>query len=74
MKIKIDGNGDLWLERAAKMKIQRYYMDAITVCGDWCPCLSEPENDEASHEILMRGCNFVHYANTADFTDERGKA
>ena len=55
MKIKIDKDGNLWLERAGKMKIQECketiletndFNPAVTEyiyrpCGDWCPLFDD---------------------------------
>ena len=45
MKIQIDKNGCLFVERAGKMAKQycpRSQGDSQSPCGDWCPLFGEP--------------------------------
>ena len=44
MKIKIDNNGWLWIERAGKFKAQGCsHGNEWVPCGDWCPKFGEPK-------------------------------
>ena len=48
MKIKIDADGILWIERAGVLKEQFCPFDPgdgddkCVMCGDWCPLFGEP--------------------------------
>ncbi len=41
MKGKIDRHGQLWIERAGKLKIQGCPNQEDSYCGDWCPLFGE---------------------------------
>jgi hypothetical protein len=68
VKIKIDKDGALWIERAGKWKDQscphRFYS-----CGDHCPLFSEPMREEGYAAIDI--CD--HHRLEGEITDERGK-
>lgn len=49
MKIKIDKDGRLFLDRAGKMTKQWCpYSQSDNSCGDWCPHFGEPEPHEVA--------------------------
>jgi hypothetical protein len=66
MKIKIDKDGYLWIERAGKMKKQFCPYDSINegYCGDWCPLF-----DDSDRKYLCL-CNNSFPTTVA--VDERG--
>jgi hypothetical protein len=74
MKIEIDKNGNLWIERAGKMKTQ--YCPSVMFdgefvgCGDWCPKFREPHYCQGDMRIELCGGN-IWCVNPADFLDER---
>lgn len=85
MRIEINKEGHLLLERGGKMKPQHCPMtrtanqyaiamsDKLEHCGDWCPLFREPyyfENDKVMEVALCRG---AHQCKKEDFTDRRGK-
>ena len=47
MKGKIDEDGNLYIERAGKMKQQFCPFD-VKPCGDWCPLFGEPMDNTMS--------------------------
>ena len=77
MKIKIDNEGYLWIERKGKMKDQFCPYDSdMSHCGDWCPLFLEPSFHKADDivdfdnmEIAL--CGIIHNVPVADFEDER---
>lgn len=85
MKIEIDGNGHLWIERKGKMKQQKcpYFSEYEKSCGDWCPMFGEPYFAKAyldkgkdvqlekGDAVTLNLCE--HYWEGAEnqFTDER---
>ena len=74
MKIRIDKDGHLWLERAGEMR-QQFCPHMPTdggACGDWCPLFVEPFRDLQS--ICVRLCRTDGSISCvpSDFTDERG--
>ena len=78
MKIKIDENGLLSLERAGKMKPQRCpykanYSTLEITCGDWCPAFGEPYGTETIFLCLCREVGDELQCKQEDFTDERRK-
>lgn len=70
MKIKIDRDGYLWLERAGKMK-QAWCPTHFrrSPCGDWCAKFRE-DSDSKVAEVFL--CDTEHYCDIKDFSDERG--
>ena len=84
MKIKISRHGNLYIERAGKMREQycltgaRYTDGLIRNCGDWCPAFGEPvklhDQFDDLHLIELRLCREADFVSCApkDFTDERG--
>ena len=72
MKIKIDEDGWLWLERAGEMKSQFCFHDGVVQCGDWCPAFGEPQTEDFGWLSISlceeAGCLLVV---EQDFTDER---
>jgi hypothetical protein len=76
MKIRLDKNGHLWLERAGKMKqvecpySYNHYMDDFrALCGDWCAKFRENSNHPIYKNIEVCGTNTPYIIE--DFTDER---
>ena len=74
MKIKIDKEGFLWIERKGRMKNQVCPYDSDrSHCGDWCPLFVEPSfhkaDDKANIEVAL--CGIIHNVPVADFEDER---
>ncbi len=70
MNGKIDEKGDLWIERAGKMRGQGCpYSNGLSMCGDWCSLFGEPEmvTDDGPTELAL--CHQVWYF--TNFTDER---
>ena len=74
MKIKIDEDGWLWLERAGKMKSQFCIHCDGDRCGDWCPAFGEPYGTETIHLYLCREVGGALQCKPEDFTDEREEA
>lgn len=73
MRIEIDEDGSLRLDRGGKMKNQLCPYTEESRCGDWCPLFREPyyfENDKVMEVSLCRG---AHQCKKEDFTDRRGK-
>ncbi len=82
MKIKIDSEGRLWIERGGKYKMQeckdaiQYFFKAHgstgsnsfinRACGDWCPLFGEP-----SDEMLMICENRFLDCGNGSITDNR---
>lgn len=76
MKIKIDKNGFLHIERAGQMKGQDCPYASRTdygtsSCGDWCPHFKEPHLWAKHDNIEIKTCKASLSCATADFTDER---
>ena len=69
MKGKIDEDGNLYIERAGKMKQQFCPFD-VKPCGDWCPLFGEPEAEFGTKSVILHICKdkmlFLD-----EFTDER---
>lgn len=87
MKILIDKNGWLHLDRAGKMKVQicpyaTSHSTLVKNCGDWCPLFGEPEQFDTMECVPKAGrplnavrvkiCRGMFSAYLEDFTDERG--
>lgn len=77
MKIKIDKNGYLCLERAGKMKQvwcpEDHYVEGWPSqwpCGDWCSLFRE-EWDSRVAEVFL--CKAHYHCAKEDFIDERRK-
>jgi hypothetical protein len=71
MKIKIDNEGCLWIERAGKMKAQICpYDENWTGCGDWCPLFDDSDITDPQEGLGLCLChnNFPN----ATVIDERG--
>jgi len=72
MKIKIDAQGLLHIERAGVMKGQHCLHNSCTLCGDWCPAFREPQMEDFGWFSISlceeAGCLLVA---EQDFTDER---
>jgi hypothetical protein len=78
MKIQINKQGSLLIERAGKMKSQvcpfsfySAHIDDWVYCGDWCPHFR-------TEEAFMKEAMFIHlchkteyWCDKADFTDNR---
>ncbi len=86
MKIKINREGLLWIERKGVMKEQicPYCSSAIwsgtsvvrAKCGDWCPLFVEPSFHKADDvvdfdNVEIALCRIIHNVPAADFEDER---
>lgn len=77
MKIRIDKDGFLAIERGGKMKPQNCPYDNPPIdsipakCGHWCPLFGEPEF--TSENVMMLGiCNDKYLiCDVKDFEDER---
>lgn len=78
MKIKINNNGFLEIERAGIMK-QQFCVNAPVSdcrCGDWCPMFGEPE---LAAEVKKTGKKVLYILTLCkanlfgDIEDERGK-
>ena len=72
MKIVIDVNGYLHLERAGDMNLQICPFDnrvAVSPCGHWCPMFTEPE--DTGDYTLLRLCNTNLLCTNEDFSDLR---
>ncbi len=86
MRITIDHNGHLLLERAGEMKPQYCpYTDgeidgcaATRNCGDWCPMFREPEaldwECENAPDLAIKLCRIFLHGMRENFTDGRGGA
>lgn len=77
MKIKIDKDGYLWLERAGVMKKQYcpHDPDLQMCCGDWCPLFTTGhlvEKMGVPQPIEVTLCRTDYVVAPHDFTDERG--
>ena len=69
MKLKIDKEGNLSIERAGKMKEAWCHDHGIIRCGDWCPLFGEPV---ASVEVPMIGLKISQdRILSGDLVDER---
>ena len=77
MKVKIDKSGNLWIERAGKMKAQNCPHgntdETLVACGDWCPMFQEPADYEKDDLIFLQLCQVAMTFNKSEFTDERNK-
>jgi hypothetical protein len=77
MKIEIDKNGYLHIERAGRMKKQSCpcrsgKLGEFMECGDWCPLFSEPFYTDENRIVHIGLCHRTKIScKTADFTDER---
>jgi hypothetical protein len=68
MRLKIDGAGNLWIERAGKWKGQLCPHDTNAVqCGDHCPMFDEPMREEDYSALDICG----HYRLEGEIIDER---
>ncbi len=67
MKIKINDDGYLEIERAGKFKEQ--YCPSGGKCGDGCALFEELEKEDDC--IILRLCKKVYLIKQKDFTDER---
>lgn len=70
MKIKIDKDGNLQIERAGKLKAQYCPHYEGSPCGDWCPKFREPHYGQGDLRIELCGGN-IWRVNPDNFTDER---
>lgn len=78
MKIQIDKDGKLLIERAGKMKSQvcpfsfySAHIDDWVYCGDWCPLFKEPWFPDNCY-VMINLCQSVSWdCKISDFTDER---
>ena len=82
MKIRIDKDGLLQLERAGKMASQSCPHQQGTIkhaiaCGDWCPLFTEPQKyrddafDDKPMTVSLVLCKNIWEVAIEDFTDER---
>ena len=75
MKIKINREGLLWIERKGVMKEQicPYCSSAMVraKCGDWCPLFEEPFLDKGNKCMVLTICQNHFITPPADFVDER---
>lgn len=62
MKIQIDVDGNLKIERAGRLKYQLCPFAPVptTHCGDWCPHFDEPEPYTASDGTQGHGISLCH--------------
>lgn len=80
MKIKIDGEGGLWLERCGVMKAQicPFHSPVLGAkmyrynCGDWCPKFFEGHIDNIALVILQCNSPTRYELPIQNFKDERG--
>lgn len=73
MRIEIDKQGHLLLERGGRMKDQYCPHDADPAsCGDWCPLFHEPHSSDGTTMVDL--CRGYHWCDDNEFTDRRGKA
>ena len=79
MKIKLDKDGALHIERAGIMNMQYcLHSPHVSRCGHWCPAFGEPvkhhDQFDDLHLIELRLCREAGCLSIAeqDFTDERG--
>jgi hypothetical protein len=74
MKIQIDKDGLLCIERVGQMKAQQCpgMPQEIVYCGDWCPLFGEPDWD---NQGLHRGVDYLTICEGrvlgGDITDKR---
>ena len=83
MKIKIDKNGDLALERHGQFKLQCCPYQEGVYCGDWCPLFQEPKysgtrkpeysNITVEGTYYLKICRADIYTDKPDFIDERNQ-
>jgi hypothetical protein len=79
MKIEINKQGYLNLERAGQMKSQlcphNFYstrLDDWVHCGDWCPLFSEPFYTDENRIVHIGLCHRTEiHCKAKDFLDER---
>lgn len=76
MKIKIDTDGFLHVDRNGFMKRQRCPYSVDMPCGDWCPLFVEPSFHKADDvvdfdNVEIALCRIIHNVPVADFVDER---
>ena len=70
IKVRIDDNGTLELNRAGKLKFQEWPNTEGVYCGDWCPLFEEPIIEGTS--VYMRLCHRFITCDAAEFEDLRG--
>ena len=72
MKIKINNNGSLMIERAGKFKVVYCPFDYNSECGDWCSLFSEPYHYANEKRVCINLCNNNNKTcKVEDFIDER---
>jgi hypothetical protein len=73
MKGKIDRDGDLYIERAGKLKPQHCPPWNIVPCGDWCPLFREVnlESKPGKESIVIDLCRRQLVFD--EFADERSQ-
>jgi len=72
MRIQINENGRLLLERAGWLKTQYCPKQAEAIsCGDWCPLFGEPELK--GNIICISLCEKEICCKEKDFEDLRGR-
>ncbi len=77
MKIKIDKNGALHIERAGVMNVQYcLHSPHVSRCGDWCPAFGEPKvvEDNGNTVAWLGLCEEAGFVSCSPeyFFDERG--
>jgi len=72
MKIEIDKNGSLSIERKGKMKhCGCPNQQADISCGDWCPLFGEPEPSDDIITVRLTICKKTFSLLRKDFIDKR---
>lgn len=74
MKIEIDNEGFLCLERGGVLKEQYcpHCHGVMDQCGDWCPLFSEPFKNGYQDQIVIHLCNGKSITQKwEDYTDRR---
>ena len=77
MRIEIDKDGNLLLERGGRMKGQFCPHDPAMTnsCGDWCPLFREPDicaiEDQQVGRVEIGLCHCYIQCEVKDFTDKR---
>ena len=71
IKIKVDNNGHLKLNRAGNLEyVYCPYVAAEIRCGDWCAKWQET-NMDSGRGVLIDCCGTEHVCNGDEFEDDR---
>ncbi len=74
MKIKINAQGNLEIERAGKFRKQACPFQWDEFCGNWCPLFGEPQPIDPHHPKSDKFINLCHNrALVGSVIDERVK-